>query len=258
MPLDADSPDSLRTGCKHYKRRCRIVAPCCGVVYPCRLCHNESENHEIERTKIALVECLVCGDDSRQPASNACVKCGTEFAEYFCGTCKLWDDEGVSKKKIYHCEGCKICRIGPSEKYFHCDRCCACYPVSIRETHKCIEGSMQNSCPICLEDMFTSRRPVVVLKCGHNIHAHCQTVMRRMDLIPSIRCPTCNKTTVEDPSEIWAEVERVLIETPMPDEIKSVHVDIQCNDCNTRSGQVPLNLIAMKCTSCGSYNTNRR
>lgn len=27
--------------CSHYKRRCRIRAPCCGEVFDCRHCHNE-------------------------------------------------------------------------------------------------------------------------------------------------------------------------------------------------------------------------
>ena len=25
----------------HYRRRCRMVAPCCGEVFWCRHCHNE-------------------------------------------------------------------------------------------------------------------------------------------------------------------------------------------------------------------------
>ena len=28
-------------GCMHYRRRCRMVAPCCGEVFWCRHCHNE-------------------------------------------------------------------------------------------------------------------------------------------------------------------------------------------------------------------------
>jgi hypothetical protein len=28
-------------GCVHYRRRCRLVAPCCGEVFTCRHCHNE-------------------------------------------------------------------------------------------------------------------------------------------------------------------------------------------------------------------------
>ena len=255
--MAAEVQESTLPNCKHYIRKCRIIAPCCGIIYPCRLCHNEGEKHEIDRTKIAFVECLVCGSDSRQPAASHCNRCGIEFAEYFCNLCKLWDDEGVSKKKIYHCEGCKICRIGPKENYFHCDKCCACYPISLRNNHVCIDGSMQNNCPICLEDMFTSRRPVVILKCGHNIHSHCQRVMNQMDLLQSIRCPTCSKTTVEDPKDIWTQIEKYIAEKPMPEEIHKVFVNIYCNDCNLKSDQVSLNLIAMKCTNCGSFNTNR-
>ena len=81
--------------------------------------------------------------------------------------------------------------------------------------------------------------------------------MNQMDLLQSIRCPTCNKTTVEDPSEIWKEIERVIEEKPMPDEIATMKVNILCNDCNSKSEQISLNLIAMKCLNCGSYNTNR-
>ena len=243
-------------GCKHYKRKCLIVSPCCGEVYACRLCHDEHQNHQIDRKKISQVLCLECTMGTPQAASQNCVSCGAQFAEYFCEVCKLWDNDGI-KKNIYHCQGCGICRIGPSNKYFHCEKCCACLPVSLRGNHTCVNGAMQNNCPICLEDMFSSRRPVVILKCGHNIHSHCQRVMSQMDLLQSIRCPSCNKTVAEDPSEIWKELENHMEQHPMPEEVKSVRVSIHCNDCNSKSAEIPLNLIAMKCASCGSYNTNR-
>ena len=240
--------------CKHYKRKCRIVAFCCDKVYPCRLCHDEVESHEIERKKIAEVECLICLN-GRQPAGASCRSCDVQFAEYFCSICKLWDDEG-GKKNIYHCDGCGICRIGPQAEFFHCVTCCACYPLSLKDNHQCINGAMQNNCPICLEDMFSSRKAVVVLKCGHNIHSHCQRVMSRLDLLPSIRCPTCNKTTVDDPSSVWTQIEQVLAQNPMPEEISSKIINIQCNDCSFKS-VTPMNLIAMKCVQCNSYNTIR-
>ena len=249
-------PGTPLESCKHYKRKCKIVAPCCDKVFPCRLCHNELQHHEIERKNISEVICLVCGPDSRQQQSESCRICGTRFAEYYCGICKLWDDEGL-KKNIYHCEGCGICRIGPRDKYFHCEKCCACYPSSLRGNHVCINGAMQNNCPICLEDMFSSRRPVVILKCGHNIHAHCQRVMNQMDLLQSIRCPTCSKTVAEDPSQIWEQLENHIELHPMPEEIRGIKVTIHCNDCQTKSPDVFLNLIAMQCSHCGGYNTNR-
>lgn len=241
--------------CKHYKRNCRIVSPCCGIVYPCRICHDAVESHEINRKLIEEVECLICLN-GKQPASEFCRTCGIRFADYYCSICKLWDDEG-KKKQIYHCDACGICRIGPQKNYFHCDRCCACYATSLKDNHQCISGAMQNNCPICLEDMFSSRRAVVVLKCGHNIHSHCQQVMRRLDLLPSIRCPTCSKTTVDDPQSVWREIENILTLNPMPEEIRQRVTDIHCNDCCAKSSNVPLNLIAMKCSQCGSYNTIR-
>ena len=35
-------------GCQHYKRRCRMVAPCCGEVFWCRHCHNKAKNDDEE------------------------------------------------------------------------------------------------------------------------------------------------------------------------------------------------------------------
>lgn len=31
--------------CKHYRRRCRIRAPCCNEIFDCRHCHNEAKVH---------------------------------------------------------------------------------------------------------------------------------------------------------------------------------------------------------------------
>lgn len=47
-----------------------------------------------------------------QPVGKICIndKCKTEFACYFCDVCKFFDDD--ASKDIYHCDKCKICRIG--------------------------------------------------------------------------------------------------------------------------------------------------
>lgn len=40
--LVSDNVFILRIGrCAHYKRRCRIRAPCCNEIFDCRHCHNE-------------------------------------------------------------------------------------------------------------------------------------------------------------------------------------------------------------------------
>uniref|UniRef100_A0A453HBY3 CHY-type domain-containing protein n=2 Tax=Aegilops tauschii TaxID=37682 RepID=A0A453HBY3_AEGTS len=44
MELDAARHGFAKMGfgCKHYRRRCRIRAPCCNDVFHCRHCHNDS------------------------------------------------------------------------------------------------------------------------------------------------------------------------------------------------------------------------
>ncbi|KAF1328793.1 hypothetical protein FI667_g6559, partial [Globisporangium splendens] len=50
--------------------------------------------------------------DFAMPVSNECIngKCKTVFGRYFCVTCKFFDDDPT--KDIYHCDKCRICRIG--------------------------------------------------------------------------------------------------------------------------------------------------
>lgn len=33
-------------GCKHYRRRVKFVAPCCGMICWCRHCHDEEKNRD--------------------------------------------------------------------------------------------------------------------------------------------------------------------------------------------------------------------
>jgi iron-sulfur cluster repair protein YtfE (RIC family) len=38
-------------GCKHYRRKCKLIAPCCGRAFVCRLCHDDAlqEAHILDR-----------------------------------------------------------------------------------------------------------------------------------------------------------------------------------------------------------------
>ena len=92
--------------CKHYKRECLIYSLCCQKWYPCRLCHDENENHTLDRFKISKIKCKDC--NTIQKSSNKCINCNKKFAEYYCDICHLWD----CSKEIYHCNDCGFCRIG--------------------------------------------------------------------------------------------------------------------------------------------------
>nr|XP_015199237.1 PREDICTED: uncharacterized protein LOC102698197 [Lepisosteus oculatus]XP_015199238.1 PREDICTED: uncharacterized protein LOC102698197 [Lepisosteus oculatus] len=68
--------------CKHYKQSHRWLRfPCCGRAYPCDLCHDEDQDHEME-----LATRMICGYCAKeQPYSNAkpCVSCGSMMTRGF-------------------------------------------------------------------------------------------------------------------------------------------------------------------------------
>lgn len=55
--------------------------------------------------------------------------------QYTCLECNLFDDED---KNQYHCSGCGICRIGGSDRFFHCETCNMCLPIQLQNGHKVI------------------------------------------------------------------------------------------------------------------------
>ncbi|KAG9138038.1 hypothetical protein Leryth_001307 [Lithospermum erythrorhizon] len=91
--------DSLGSvfGCNHYKRNCKLLAPCCNRLYTCIRCHDETTDHAVERksiTKMCCMKCLVI-----QPLNSKCstLACNEfSMAKYFCKICKLFDDESLS------------------------------------------------------------------------------------------------------------------------------------------------------------------
>ncbi|KAL3745327.1 hypothetical protein ACJRO7_014436 [Eucalyptus globulus] len=166
MPIETSKGDASATkllesghmqyGCPHYRRRCRIRAPCCNEIFDCRHCHNDAKNninvnqkqrHELPRHQVQQVVCSLCGTE--QEVRQVCINCGVCMGKYFCGTCKLFDDD--TSKKQYHCNGCGICRIGGRENFFHCYKCGCCYSILLKNSHPCVEGAMHHDCPVCFE-----------------------------------------------------------------------------------------------------------
>ncbi|KAF7456165.1 CHY zinc finger domain-containing protein [Cryptosporidium felis] len=251
-------------GCKHYSSKCRIIAPCCEKEYWCRHCHNEDQENqhgEVDRFKIKEVVCGKCGE--RQPVSNSCINsldngnsnhenCDvTQFARYFCSLCNLWDDKGI-EKNVFHCNECGICRIGGNESYFHCKVCSMCYPISIKDTHRCIENSCNRPCPLCLENLFHSIKTVSILNCGHTIHEECLFLLGEAKGLTSLRCPICSKS-LADNSNIWSEIDKMIAESQISESSLEL-VKIFCNDCTSKSNTYS-HPYGLKCQLCGGYNT---
>lgn len=108
-------------GCRHYQRNVKLQCSACDRWYTCRLCHDEAEDHVLNRKATKNMLCMVCG--CAQRAGEFCVGCGERTAWYYCDVCKLWDND--SNKSIYHCQDCGICRKGRGlgKDFFHCKVC---------------------------------------------------------------------------------------------------------------------------------------
>lgn len=116
---DVQIKDQLPTlGCRHYKRNVKLQCSACDRWYTCRLCHDEVEDHILNRKATKNMLCMVCG--CAQGAGEFCVSCDERTAWYYCGVCKLWDND--ANKNIYHCNDCGICRKGRGlgKDFFHC------------------------------------------------------------------------------------------------------------------------------------------
>jgi len=109
-------------GCEHYRRNVKMQCATCERWYTCRLCHDAVEDHQLPRKETAHMLCMVCG--CAQKVGDTCIKCGTTAARYYCGVCKLWNDD--PDKSIYHCNDCGICRVGQGlgKDFFHCNVSC--------------------------------------------------------------------------------------------------------------------------------------
>ena len=115
-PTEMDNVHVL--GCQHYKRNVKLQCSTCEKWYTCRMCHDEAEDHVLIRKDTKNMLCMLCG--SAQRAGEFCIECGERTAWYYCGVCKLWDND--PNKSIYHCNDCGICRKGRGlgKDFFHC------------------------------------------------------------------------------------------------------------------------------------------
>jgi len=155
-------------------------------------------------------------------------------------------------KKPFHCDQCGFCRVGGVESFRHCSECCMCISVSVFESHQCFKDKYKNNCPVCREDMFSSRQSPQDLPCGHAIHAHCFRKLAGFDY----RCPICKKTVVSQQSmaAAWEARARDIAEHPMPADLQRI-VDIMCNDCENKSHQRQWHFLGIQCPVCSSFNT---
>ncbi|KAE9375427.1 zf-CHY-domain-containing protein [Stipitochalara longipes BDJ] len=234
-------------GCRHYTRNVKLQCSACDRWYTCRLCHDEAEDHILNRKATKNMLCMVCG--CAQRASEFCVGCGERTAWYYCDVCKLWDND--SAKNIYHCHDCGICRKGRGlgKDFFHCKTCGTCMSTAVEHSHKCIERVSDCDCPICGEYMFDSPSRVVFMLCGHSIHKACWDEHMKS----SYKCPICSKSMINMETQ-FRNLDRAIQNQPMPPQFQDTKAMVSCNDCYAKSA-VKYHWLGLKCAICDSYNT---
>ncbi|GJN34855.1 hypothetical protein PR202_gb23555 [Eleusine coracana subsp. coracana] len=86
LVLGALAAADFARSCEHYRRRCKIVAPCCGQVFPCRHCHNEATvrllfffSCDQEKGQYHCYDCGICRIGGKENFFH-CVKCGSCYA----------------------------------------------------------------------------------------------------------------------------------------------------------------------------------
>lgn len=121
-PIDSSDVHEIEEksilGCKHYMRNIKVQCNDCKKWYTCRHCHDQAEKHSLIRKEIRNMLCMLCS--TPQPAAEYCRRCNEQTAVYYCDICKLWDND--SRRRIYHCEDCGICRVGEGlgKDFVHC------------------------------------------------------------------------------------------------------------------------------------------
>jgi RING finger/CHY zinc finger protein 1 len=181
---------------------------------------------------------------------NNCINCQIVFGEYHCNVCNLWMS---SKEAPYHCEDCGFCRVGGRENFKHCHDCGMCIDTLLFDDHNCKHGKYMSNCPVCQEDLFSSRYASHEMPCGHAIHWHCFKELTSYDT----RCPVCKKTaeTPDQMASTWSAIDMGIALQPVPPDMARC-VNIICNDCEVHDANRRWHFLGVRCMSCMSFNTS--
>ena len=265
--------DNLKTKedeifCTHYNRHNYPIFKCCKKIYPCRLCHDEKEEHKCNRFEVDYMKCNYCKTYQKSSSScnnPECYKFNKPH-KYFCKICNLWSNDKDKKlvildsylitnintnSELYHCKDCGICRMGLQKDITHCHKCNQCIFTRIFDNHQCITDMKDEKCPICFKELWGCFRDTCYhLKCGHKVHTSC---FKKSLQSYNYNCPLCKKSTVDLTNE-WRRLDLFLSLQTMPEEYKNDKSEIFCNDCELTS-TVNFHFLYHKCLSCNGYNT---
>ena len=103
--------------------------------------------------------------------------------------------------------------------------------ITLQGAHKCVERVSRSNCPVCQEDIHTSRIPSQIPPCNHLIHKTCFDDMVSHG---QFACPVCG-VSMMNMADVWGVYDQEIAETPMPEEYRDLLANILCRDCNKTS-----------------------
>ncbi|KAI8563262.1 hypothetical protein RHMOL_Rhmol03G0099200 [Rhododendron molle] len=189
-------------GCSHYRRRCKIRAPCCDEIFDCRHCHNESKVVCSFLWFYINIEITTFGISSNITATAECYcSCGFKIVEMqneffsirnleqnslevdplnrhdvprhevkrvICSLCHTEQD--VQQKCIqcgvcmgkYFCSKCKFFDDDVLKDQYHCDKCGICRTGGEENFFHC------NKCGCCYSRLMKDSHICVERAMHHN------------------------------------------------------------------------------------------
>ncbi|KAK4407053.1 E3 ubiquitin-protein ligase MIEL1, partial [Sesamum angolense] len=228
----------LLYGCEHYRRRCKIRAPCCNQIFTCRHCHNEAasalsnpkESTRLFAMMLSKLFVRYAIQNNRFPISVQIAASNLENTSATYANSMMM----ISPKSSFIVMTAAF--VDPESSWAYTSPhnilsvAGSCYSIGLRDNHLCVEDSMKSHCPICYEFLFDSTKQTTILKCGHTMHVECYEEMFSQN---QYRCPICSKSVL-NMSRTWERLDQEIEATAMPEEYR-YEVQILCNDCNNRS-----------------------
>ncbi|KVI00181.1 Rubredoxin-type fold [Cynara cardunculus var. scolymus] len=232
--------DGGNFGCTHYRRRCKIKAPCCDEVFDCRHCHNEIKNsleidpihrHDVPRhdvKKVVFVSYVLY------------VTLNKMFNKIVSAVGYVWGITSVKHANSTTMMFRRISTIVINVAYVEQ----VARRISFIATNV-VNNKMKN----LYIDVATRKRS--------KIHTCVWKGQCTMIVLFVLRysCPICSKS-ICDLSDMWRKLDNEVEATPMPETYKNKMVWILCNDCEKIS-RVKFHIVGQKCTQCKSYNTRQ-
>ncbi|KAK9921045.1 hypothetical protein M0R45_029575 [Rubus argutus] len=263
---------SGKLGCMHYRRRCKIIAPCCDEVFDCRHCHNESKNslkvdpihrHDVPRHDLKRVICSLC--NTEQDVQQHCSQCGVCMGNYFLLQVQVLNSSIIVTNVVS--AGLRFIVVSLSYFWSSICTCLSAFQLVLQNWRARRTFSTATDVELLLNaaEGFTQlcgkKQCIIIALCvlsffRYDGRHYCLTMWAHYT---SGMC--------EGDGEAFPGILALFVQKSYCDMSHCCDSDAQmyqnkivwilCNDCGGESSEVSFHIVAHKCLKCKSYNTRQ-